>query len=348
MSVLMDSTVSRAVHILLFFLVAGCDSGQTTYPIPEPPGPSVLQDGLWTASGAPSALIRLATTQLSDSGTLDPATNLTTPSGELFTVAGLAFDSQGTMWIASRSDSLLLAFRPAALASSGSRSAATIITPVNGSLSGPTGLAFDAQQGLWVANSRNGTVVRFDKSQLAAGGAQVPAVVLSTSGNPVGLAFDAAGTLWVSDNVAHTVIGYAADQLATSGSPVPLLVLTEASGLFNPAGLAFDAAGNLWVANTTAQNLLAFTPAQLRGAGALAPHIEISSNGGSLELPFGLAFDGAGSLFVIGGARGLTKFLKTSLGATGSPPPAAKLTVAGHSLFWSLAFWPKPAGLPIR
>jgi sugar lactone lactonase YvrE len=344
----MHRIVSRTVRALLVLLAAGCDSGQTTYPIPEPPGPSVLQNGLWTASGAPTALIRLATPQLSQSGAQDPATNLTTPSGELFTVAGLAFDSQGTLWIASRSDSLLLAFPPAALTSSGSRTAATILTPVNGSLSGPTGLAFDAQGGLWVANSRNGTVVRFDKSQLAAGGAQVPAVILSTPSHPVALAFDAAGTLWVSDNIAHTIIGYPANQLVTSGSPLPMLVLTEASGLLNPAGLAFDAAGNLWVANLTARNLLAFTPEQLRGAGALAPHIEISSNGGSLDVPFGLAFDGEGSLFVIGGAGTLTKFPKTSLGATGSPAPAAKLTVAGHALFWSVAFWPKPAGLPLR
>lgn len=344
----MHSTVTRTVRTLLVLVAAGCDSGQTTYPIPAPPGPSVLQDGLWTASGAPAALIRMATPQLSQSGAQDPATNLTTPNGELFTVAGLAFDSQGTMWIASRSDSLLLAFPPVALSSSGSRTAATIITPIDGSLSGPTGLAFDAQQGLWVANSRNGTVVRFDKSQLAAGGAQVPAVVLATSGHPVALAFDAAGTLWVSDNIAHTIIGYPTDQLVASGSPVPLHVMTEASGLLNPAGLAFDAAGNLWVANITARNVLAFTPAQLRGAGALAPHIEISSNGGSLDVPFGLAFDGEGSLFVIGGAGGLTKFLKTSLAVTGSPAPAAKLTVAGHSLFWSVAFWPKPGGLPLQ
>ncbi len=346
----MHSTVSRSVRTLRVLLAAGCASDPTTYPYTEPPapGPSVLQDGLWTASGAPTALIRLATPQLSLSGAQEPATNLTTPSGELFTVAGIAFDSQGTLWIASRSDSLLLAFPPAALTSSGSRSAATIITPINGSLSGPTGLAFDAQQGLWVANSRNGTVVRFDKSQLAAGGAQVPVVVLSTSGHPVALAFDAAGTLWVSDNIAHTIIGFAADQLVSSGTPVPLLVLTEASGLLNPAGLAFDAAGNLWVANLTARNLLAFTPAQLRGTGALAPHIEISSNSGSLDVPFGLAFDGEGSLFVIGGAGGLTKFVKTSLAVTGSPAPAAKLTVAGHALFWSVAFWPKPPGLPLH
>jgi len=119
-------------------------------------------------------------------------------------------------------------------------------------------------------------------------------------------------------------------------------------GLLNPAGLAFAAAEYLWVANLTARNLLAFTPAQLRGAGTLAPHIEISSNGGWLDVPFGLAFDGEGSLFVIGGAGGLTKFLKKSLGVTGSPAPAAKLTVAGHSFFWSVAFWPKPAGLPLR
>jgi hypothetical protein len=343
----MHNTVSRAVRTLLVLLTAGCGS-DTTYPIPEPPRPSVLQNGLWTASGTPAAIIRLAPPQLSETGARDPATSLTTPSADLFTVVGIAFDSAGSMWIASQSDSLILAFPPHALASSGARSAATIIRPVGRSLSGPTGLAFDSRQGLWVVNSASGTLVRFDKSQLAAGGAQVPDVVLSVSGHPVALAFDAAGTLWVSDNLAHTVIGYPANQLTTSGSPSPLHVLTEASGLVNPSGLAFDAAGNLWVANTNAQNLLAFTPAQLSGAGFLAPHIEISSNGGSLDIPVGLAFDDEGSLWVVGGVGQMTKFGKALLGVTGSPSPSARLRVNGHALFWSVALWPKPAGLPLR
>jgi sugar lactone lactonase YvrE len=343
----MHITVSRMVGAVLAVIVAGCAYDDLTYPAPVPQTPS-LQDGLWTASALPSAILRLEPRQLSESGPRSPATSLTTTSARLSTVIGIAFDARGSLWVSSQDDSVVFAFSPSALAGSGSRTPATILTPVNGSLSGPTGVAFDAQHRLWVANSVSGTLVRFDSGQLAAGGPQVPAVVLAVQGHPVGLAFDAAGTLWVSDNVGHTIAGYAADQLASSGTPRPRRVLTAANDLEHPAGLAFDAAGNLWVANSGAQTLLAFSPAQLAGAGDVAPHVVLFSSEGSLSLPVGLAFDGDGGLWVVGGAGGLTRFSKASLGVTGIPAPSSKLSIAGHALFWSVAFWPRPAGLPLR
>lgn len=93
---------------------------------------------------------------------------------------------------------------------------------------------------------------------------------------------------------------------------------------------------------------MAYSPAQLAVGGALAPHVVITSNGGSLDIPLGLAFDGDGSLWVLGGTGTLTKFAKTSLAASGAPVPAARLHIHGYSLFWSVAFWPKPAGLPLH
>ena len=315
-------------------------------PAPDPtPGPS-LQDGLWTVSGSPSSLLRLAPEQLSGVGGRVPATELTTSSAGLFTLTGVAFDAAGRLWIASQDDSLVLSFPPAALTGAGSRIPETEIFPFNGSLSGPTALAFDAQHRLWVVNSGNGTVVRFDAAQLAAGGAVAPAVVLTEPGSPAALAFDAAGALWVSDNRAHTIVKYPAERLAASGSPAPTLVLTEGNSLVNPAGLAFDAAGNLWVANSGAENLVAFSPAQQSGIGPAAPHREISSTGTSLSIPVGLAFDGAGNLWVVGGGGALTMFAAARLGTSGALEPSARLDLSGHTLFWSVAFWPRPPGLP--
>ena len=345
----MRCAFSPASLALLLLLSAGCgDEATTPNPTPPPtPGPS-LQDGLWTVSGSPASVLRIAPEQLSGTGGRAPATELTTSSAGLSPLTGVAFDAAGSLWLASRDDSLLLAFPPAALAGSGTRTPGTEIVPFHGSLSGPTGLAFDAQQRLWVVNSGNGTLVRFDAAQLAAGGAASPAVVLTGPGSPVALAFDAAGSLWVSDNRAHTIVKYPAEQLVVSGSPVPSLVLTEGNSLVNPAGLAFDAAGNLWVANSGAENLLAFSPAQQLGIGPAAPHIEIASTGSSLSIPVGLAFDAEGSLWVVGGGGALTRFAAASLTASGATAPSTRLDVSGHSLFWSLAFWPRPAGLPLR
>ncbi len=338
--------VLRATSVFLLLFAAGCGNDATT---PSPPLPDpLLQDGLWTVSGSPSAVLRLDPTQLSDTGERDPATILTTPSAPLHTLAGVALDAAGNLWIASEDDSLLLAFAPGALASSGYKAARTVITPTRGSLSGPIGLAFDPQHRLWVVNDQSATLVRFDTAQLAAGGAQAPAVVLSLPGSPVAIAFDAAGSLWVSDNQFHVISKYTADELAASGSPPPAFVLTAADSLVNPTGLAFDAAGNLWVVNNGRNSLAAFSPAQLAGAGPLEPHIVISSNRGSLSIPVGLAFAEDGSLWVVGGAGALTKFAPASIGASGAPVPSARLKVSGHSVFWSVAFWPKPAGLPLN
>jgi len=262
---------------------------------------------------------------MTDTGQRDAATTVTTPSAGLNTLVGVAFDAAGNLWVASEDDSLLLAFAPGALASSGTKAARTVITPRLGSLSGPIGLAFDSQQRLWVVNNQSAKLVRFDAAQLAAGGAQAPAVVLSLPGSPVSIAFDAAGSLWVSDNQFHVIYRYAAAQLAASGSPPPAFVLTAADSLVNPTGLAFDAAGNLWVVNNGRSNVVAFTPDQLAGNGPLAPHVVISSSAGSLSIPIGLAFEEDGSLWVVGGTGVLTKFAPASLGASGAPAPIARL-----------------------
>jgi sugar lactone lactonase YvrE len=331
---------------LLLLLAAGCGS-ETVSPTPVPD--SLLQAGLWTASGSPSTLLRLDFAQLSGSGARAPVTEITTSSARLFTLLGVAFDPAGDLWIASEDDSLVLSFPAVALTGSGERTPARVIAPVDRSLVGPAALAFDARDRLWVANRRNGTVVRYDAAQLAAGGAVAPAVVLRVPGSPSALAFDAAGSLWISDNRFQWIIKYPAAQLEASGAPAATFVLTRfANALVNPGGLAFDGEGNLWVANTGAGNLLAFSPEQLSGNGPAAPHIEITSTGSSLSLPVGLAFDGSGNLWVLGGTGALTRYAAESLGRGGPLAPSAQLEIAGHTLFWSLAFWPRPAGLRLN
>ncbi len=206
----MRFTFLQATIGLLFGVAAGCGFDYSA-PSPPPPPPAApppapsVPDGLWTASGNTGAILHLAPSQLNGDGNLTPATTITTPSAQLFSLVGIAFDAAGNLWVASPDESLLLGFAPAALAASGSTAAAVVIVPNAGSLSGPTGLAFDPGHRLWVANHENGTLVRFDPAQLAAGGAPAPAVVLSGLGQPTALAFDAAGSLWVSDNGVHTI-----------------------------------------------------------------------------------------------------------------------------------------------
>lgn len=325
-------------------LLAGCANEPT---VPGPLGsPPSAQDGLWTVSGSSAAMLRLDPARLSDTSR-DAVTVITTPSAVLNTLAAVAFDTAGSLWVIGLDDPILFALAPEALGSSGSAVARTTIVPTAGSLKSPTGLAFDAHQRLWVADHA-GTLSRFDVEQLAAGGAQVPAVVLDVPGNPSAIAFDAAGSLWVSDNVFHVIRKYTAVQLATSGSPIPAVVLNATNlSLVNPAGLAFDTYGNLWVANIGGQTLSSFSPNRLSRTGSPAPNVVITSEGASLSVPVGLAFDAGGDLWVVGGAGALTRFSRASLGASGAAVPTLHVQIAERSVFWNIAFWPVPRGLPL-
>src|SRR5215212_239436 len=143
-------------------------SGPTVYP---PPVTANFAEGLWITSGSPVELARLDATQLLTDGTLTPATRLSTSSASLFSLNAIAFDAQGVMWVASPDDSALLGFAAGSDGTSRSIEPSIVIKPVSGSIATPAGLAFDNDGSLWVSNLANGTIVRFDKSQLTKSGA---------------------------------------------------------------------------------------------------------------------------------------------------------------------------------
>lgn len=313
-----------------------------------PAAPSPLA-GLWTSSGSNPALFRLASEQLTGASDVVPATTVVTPSAPLFTLNSIAFDDAGTLWVASQDDSVLLSFPASRLDTTRFSVAERVITPIDESLSAPSGIAFDRRHNLWVANNANGTVVRYDSLQLVAGGPQVPAVTLSQLGHPTGLAFDADGALWISDNRGNRLFSFGAAKLAVSGKPGPDILISNLAGALNvPSGIAFAADGTLWVANLGRQNVVAFSPAQLAAGGALAPAIVLSPAANAVTLPTGLAFDAAGALWVVSGDGRLAKFDRGALGVSGQPEASVALRVPAHTIFWSLAFWPKVRSLPLN
>jgi sugar lactone lactonase YvrE len=339
------TVVRQATFALAFTILAGCGY-DSSYTVAPPAPDSAFEDGLWTASGGAPAILHLAPTQLLTDGNRTPATSISTSSAQLSELNGIAFDTDGTMWVTSQHDSTLVAFAPISLAHSGSADATILIS--GAALGGPTGLAFDKHHRLWVANLDHGTVVRFDSAQLASSGSPVPSVIIEGLGQPAALAFDDAGSLWVSDIRRNKIASFSEAQLSSSGFLVPQVIISAlATSLRNPAGIAFDADGNLWVANASNQTVVAFTPTQLAASGSPAPHVVISSNA-DLGNPVGLAFDTDGALWVVGDADAVEKFPRASLGTTGAPAPSVRLTLANYTLFWNVAFWPKPSGLPLN
>ncbi|MES1204656.1 MAG: hypothetical protein ABUS79_01845 [Pseudomonadota bacterium] len=195
----------------------------------------------------------------------------------------------------------LLGFAGADLAATGSPAAA-----VAAMTAGATAPAFDADGNLWVigATSADAPVARFAAGTLGGSGAKTPDVTIDSAPFRAGvpgaaaLAFDKTGGLWVSVVAARQVIRFAPAQLTASGSPTPAVVLSDIEG---PAGLAFDAAGNLWVASSEAR-ILKFAASRL-AASTTGPDLSIEAQTpapviGTLSDPIGLAFDGAGNLWV--------------------------------------------------
>lgn len=106
----------------------------------------------------------------------------------------------------------------------------------SGSYIGRNGLAFDSSGNLWVADTGNNRVLRFNVSTLKP--------------NPSGIPAD-------------TVLGQAAfntNQQAASA--------TTANGFYRPTGLTFDAAGNLYVSDEGSR-ILVFAPNPASGASAI-------------------------------------------------------------------------------
>lgn len=250
---------------------------------------------LWLVGGAgANSVVEYSAAQLASTGSPTPAVTLSASGGSLNFPAGLAFDANGSLWVANQSGKSLVEFLASQLGASGSPIPPVTLTDTAGSLSGPFALAFDGRGDLWVADEGGNTVVEFTPSQLTASGSPVPAVTLSaTSGSlnaPAAPAFDANGNLWVVNFAGNSVVEFTPGQLASNGSPTPAVTLTASSGSINgPLGLAFDASGDLWVINTSGNTVVEFSVAQLVTSGAPTPAVTVS--GSALSQPFGLAFN---------------------------------------------------------
>jgi hypothetical protein len=198
-------------------------------------------------------------------------------------------------------------------------------TTTSSALDAPYSESFDAAGNLWVANYEGASLNEFTAAQLAQGGAQTPAVVLSSTANslegPVGLAFNAAGDLWVADYDGSSLSMFTPAQLAATGSPVPTLTMTSGTSTIDkPEEIAFDPSGNLWVTNNGARTFIEFTSAQLAAGGSPAPAVTIS--GSSLDSPEGIAFDASGDAWIGNDtAPTVLEFTPAQLATTGSPTP---------------------------
>jgi DNA-binding beta-propeller fold protein YncE len=207
-------------------------------------------------------------------------------------VRGVAVDQAGRLWVSDQSNDRVLRFDSAATKSNGADADGVLgqtdftshrsDTSRNG-MKVPRGLTLDAQGRLWVANSWNHRVVRFDNAAAKPNGADADGVLgqpdftsaleaTTASGmrEPIGVAVDPSGRLYVVDERNHRVLwfnnaagkpnGGAADGVLGQSDFTSASVAVKQNGMNYPWGVQVDRARNtIWVSDSENNRVLRFT-----------------------------------------------------------------------------------------
>jgi sugar lactone lactonase YvrE len=200
----------------------------------------------------------------------------------------------------------------------------------------PNGIAVDSAGNLYVADTGNSTIRMMSPSLVGgqtqwlvttiAGLAGAPGSADGTNGiarfnRPAGLAVDGAGNLYVADNANATIRMI---RPSVSGGQTNRVVATiaglagmhgsadgpgAAARFYNPFGIAADVAGNLYATDYGSSTIRELTPGVSAGqtnwtvktiAGSVGGFGSADGTGNAAQFynPFGIAVDGAGSLYV--------------------------------------------------
>ena len=193
-------------------------------------------------------------------------------------------------------------------------------------MSGPSAVFVDAGGRLWVADTVNSRILRFNSAAAKASGANADGVLgqpnfissnSATARNgmayPYGLAVDAAGRLWVADMVNNRVLRFNGAATKANGANADGVLgqpdftsstnATTRKGMFEPFGVAADSAGFLYVADYANNRILIYKAAAGLPNGSNASYVlgqaSFTSNAAnynglsakSLNSPFGLFYD---------------------------------------------------------
>jgi len=151
----------------------------------------------------------------------------------------------------------------------------------------PQGVALDARDNLYIADTGNGRVLK----ETLSGGLYSESTVADRAGyvleSPRGVTVDAGGNVYISDigndYVVKETLAYGSYNVSTVAGPE--------TGLYFPFGVAVDAAGNVFIADYDHNRIVMETPFANRYSQSTVPS-------SPLALPNGVAVDVSGNVYI--------------------------------------------------
>lgn len=226
--------------------------------------------------------------------------------------SGVAVDASGNVYVADQGNNLIRKIDPSGvvttLAGSGQAGSANGIATV-ASFRVPWGVAADAAGNVYVADEENNLIRMISPAGVVStlagsgkpGSADGTAAAASFSG-PSGVAVDAGGNVYVADQGNKSIRKISPDGM----------VSTLSGSFSRPTGVAVDTSGNVYVVDQANESVLKITPAgvvsTLAGGGPAGSANGIGS-AASFLLPYGLAVDAAGNVYVADAGNELIRMI---------------------------------------
>jgi sugar lactone lactonase YvrE len=270
---------------------------------------------------------------------------------------GIAADNTGQLFVADTANSTIRKIAAAGVVSTFA-GAAGISNSLDGAGAGarfyhPEGLALDAGENLYVADSWNHTIRKIT----AGGTVSTLAGLAGNSGSadgtnskarfcrPSGIAVDSGTNLYVADALNHTIRKITpAGNVSTIAGLAGIWGSTDGTNsnarFYQPQGICVAASGDIFVGDSGNQTLRKISPAgtnwvvsTVAGLSGLAGSTNGTGASAQFYFPGGIALDGAGYLYVADTANNTAR-------TTRIVQPTLQSSVAGNQLVLS---WPVSA-----
>jgi len=247
------------------------------------------------------------TTTFAGTGTLG-FTGGSTATAQFYSPQGLAFDSNGNLYVADQGNNAIYKITPTGtvtiLAGTG------LAGYVNGAgtvarFNGPQGIAVDATGNIYVADRNDNMIRKITSAGVVSTFAGTGAYALTNGdgptvaafNRPVGVAVDAAGNVYVTDQGNNAL-----RKITPAGVVSTLIGNTTTTTLLNTlSGIAIDAQGNLYITDQTGRILLINTQSilyTLAGKANTSGFLDGSKTTALFSSPNSIAVDANKNIYV--------------------------------------------------